>query len=80
MLCASQGISSSVVFLFLRKIKHRKIDVVRSAKMLLKGNAIPKDVIIMFDEMYLKKNEDYVGGKLLEQLKMANCIEVFFAS
>ena len=36
--------------------------------MLLEGNAISKGVILMFDEnheMYLKKNEDYVGGELV---------------
>ena len=51
----AQGISSSVVFTSKKNnIKQGKNDVMRSAKMLIEGSAISKDVILMFDEMYLK--------------------------
>ena len=33
--------------------------------MLLDSNAIAKDVILMFDEMYLQKHKEYAGGKLI---------------
>ena len=52
-------------FSLLRKIKQGENDVMRSTNMLFESNAISKDVTLMFETMYLKKNDDYVGGKLV---------------
>ena len=34
-------------------------------KMLLDSNFISKDVILMFDKMYLQNREEYTGGKII---------------
>ena len=33
--------------------------------MLLDSNSISKDVVLMFDEIYLQKREEYAGGELV---------------
>ena len=47
----------------LRKLTTRKIDPVTSLKALKENGNISGDVILLFDEMYLQKCEEYVGGK-----------------
>ena len=47
----------------LRKITTGNIDTIKSAKMLKANGNISEDVILMLDEMYLQKCEEYSGGK-----------------
>ena len=49
----------------LRKISKGKIDALKSVNILRENGPIDKNVILMFDEMYLQKEEDYVGGELV---------------
>ena len=49
----------------LRKITTGKIDAVKSAKILRENGNISEDVILMFDEMFLQKCEEYVGGETI---------------
>ena len=37
---------------------------VKAAKLLLQSGSISQYVIVMFDEMYLQKSQEYVGGEL----------------
>ena len=46
-------------------MKQGNLNILKSAKMLLDSKSISKDVILMFDEMYLHKREEYAGGKLV---------------
>ena len=39
------------------------IDPIKAAKALLENGNISQDVVLLFDEMYLQKCEEYVGGK-----------------
>ena len=48
---------------FLRKISSGKIDTIKSAQCLLKNGSISRDVVLIFDEMYLQKSEEFVGGE-----------------
>ena len=50
---------------YLRKMKQGNLKILKSAKMLLDFNSISKDVVLMFDEMYLQKREEYAGGELV---------------
>ena len=50
---------------FLRKITQGGIDAVKSLKLLKEKGKISKDVILMLDEMYLDKCEEYDSGKLI---------------
>ena len=47
----------------LRKITSGKVDAIKSAKVLRDNGNISEDVILMFDEMYLQKCEEFVGGE-----------------
>lgn len=49
---------------FLRNYIQGSIDSLQSAKLLLSKGPLSEDIILMFDEMYLQKSEDYVGGEL----------------
>ena len=42
-------------------MKQGNLNILKSAKMLLDFNSISKDVVLMFDEMYLQKREEYAG-------------------
>ena len=48
---------------FLRKMTAGKIDAVKSAKCLLENGNISEDVILIFDEMFLQKSEEFAGGE-----------------
>ena len=50
---------------FLRKILSGKIDTIKAAQRLLKIGSISRDyyVILIFDEMYLQKSEEFSGGE-----------------
>ena len=48
----------------LKKLTHGSLDTVKAAKLLQKSGSISQDVILMFDEMYLQKSQEYVGGEL----------------
>ena len=50
---------------YLRKMKQGNLNILKSAKMLLDSNSISKDVVLMFDEMYLQKRDEYAGGELV---------------
>ena len=52
----------SVIYLW--KIIQRSVDIFKSAKRMLDSNSISKDIILMFDEMYLQKRKVYTGGEL----------------
>ena len=47
----------------LRKLTSGKIDSVTPLKALKENGSISEDVISLFDEMYLQKSEEYVGGE-----------------
>ena len=47
---------------FLSKLTSGNIDVAKSAKVLRENNIMSDDVILLFDEIYLQKCEEYVGG------------------
>ena len=49
----------------LRKITEGQLDAVKSAKTLKSQVAISIDVVLMFDEMYLQKCEEYSGGEII---------------
>ena len=48
---------------FLKKLTSGKIDSFASLKALKDNNCISKDVILIFDEIYLQKCEEYSGGE-----------------
>ena len=48
---------------FLRKLTSGKIDAMTSAKLLNSHGKISEDVILMFDEIYLQKCEEFQGGE-----------------
>ena len=48
----------------MRKLTKGDIDVVKCAKTLKSSGKISDDVILMFDEMYLQKCEEYSGGEV----------------
>ena len=50
---------------FLRKISEGGIDTVKGLKALKAKGKISKDVILIFDEMYLQKCEEYSGGQTI---------------
>ena len=49
----------------LKKISEGGIDAVKCLKTLKAKGKISKDVVLMFDEMYLQKCEEYSGGRLI---------------
>ena len=49
----------------LRKTTEGQLDAVKSAKTLKSLGAISIDVVLMFDEMYLQKCEEYSGGEII---------------
>ena len=49
----------------LRKISSGSIDSVKSANILRENGSISKDIILIFDEMFLQKSEGYVGGEMI---------------
>ena len=51
---------SSVIYL--RKILQRSVDIFKSAKRML--DSISKYIILIVDEMYLQKRDEYTGGEL----------------
>lgn len=50
---------------FLRKLVSGKLDSEASVKLLKDNGAISEDVILMFDEIYLQKCEEYSGGETI---------------
>ena len=46
----------------LNKIKEGNIDALKAAKLLLENSSISKDIVVLFDEMYLQKCVEYCGG------------------
>ena len=44
------------------------MDPVTSVQMLKENCSISEEVILMYDEMYLQKSEEYVGGHLVEAI------------
>ena len=49
----------------LNKLHTGGVDAMKAAKCLLAKNKISRDVILMFDEMYLQKGAQYHGGEFL---------------
>ena len=47
----------------LRRITAGKLDALKTAKVLRENGNISEDVILMFDEMFLQKCEEYSGGE-----------------
>ena len=47
----------------LQKLTAGKIDTMKTAKLLKETRSISEDVILMFDEMFLEKCEEYAGGE-----------------
>ena len=48
----------------LNTIKEGNIDTLKAAKLLLENSSISKDIVVLFDEMYLQKCVEYCGGDL----------------
>ena len=55
----------------LRKITKGKIDALATAKALRDNGCLSKDVILIFDEMYLQKCEEFGGGEMVAVLCLA---------
>lgn len=49
----------------LRKVTSGSIDIMASAKALKENGSISEDVVLLFDEMYLQKCEEYDGGETI---------------
>ena len=49
----------------LNKIKEQNIDALKAAKLLLENSSFSIYIVILFDEMYLRKCAEYYGGKFL---------------
>ena len=49
----------------LKKITEGQLDAVKCAKSLKSQGVISEDVVLMFDEMYLQKCEEYCGGEII---------------
>ena len=45
-----------------KKLTTGSIDVLAAAKTVKDSEAIAEDIILLFDEMYLQKYEEYCGG------------------
>ena len=52
-------------FNLLKKIKHGGIDAVKAIQRLLQQRAVSKDSVLLVDEMYLDKCEQYTLGKMI---------------
>ena len=50
---------------FLRKVTSGQLDSIISAKLLEDSGRISSDVILMFDEIYLQKCEEFSGGEII---------------
>ena len=48
----------------LKKITEEQLDAVKCAKSLKSQGLISKDVVLVFDEMYLQNCEEYGGGEI----------------
>ena len=48
----------------LKKISEGQLDAVKCAKSLKLQRVISEDVVLMLDEMYLQKCEEYCGGEI----------------
>ena len=48
----------------LNKIKEGNIDALKATKLLLENSSISKDLVVLFNEMYLEKCVEYYGGEL----------------
>ena len=46
----------------LNTIKEGNIDILKAAKLLLENSSISKDIVVLFDEIYLQKCVEYYGG------------------
>ena len=49
----------------LKKITEGQLDAVKCVKSLKSQGVISEDVVLMFDEMYLQKCEEYCGGEII---------------
>ena len=52
-------------FSLLKKVTGRQLDIVKCTKSLKSQGVILKDVVLMFDEMYLQKCEEYSVGEII---------------
>ena len=49
----------------LKKITEGQLDAVKCTKYLKSQGVISEDIVLMFDEMYLQKCEEYCGGEII---------------
>ena len=49
----------------LKRITEGQLDAVKCAKFLKSHGGISEDVVLMFDQMYLQKCEEYCGGEII---------------
>ena len=49
----------------MKKITEGQLDAVKCPKSLKSQGVISEDVVLMFDEMYLQKCEEYCGGEII---------------
>ena len=52
-------------FSLLEKLSRGSLDALKVAKVLLDGDKISKDCMVLFDEMYLQKGTQYQGGRFI---------------
>ena len=50
---------------YFRKIIQESVNISKLSKMMVDSNSISKNIILIFDEVYLEKREGYAGGELL---------------
>ena len=63
----------------LNKIKERNIHALKAAKLLLENSSISKDIVVLFDEMYLQKLLNIVEGSFLVQTLKMSFTRVLYA-
>ena len=49
----------------LKRLRKGNVDAIKAAKLLLEKNEIDKNIILMIDEMYLRKCAQYSGGDFI---------------
>ncbi len=49
----------------LQKLQRGSVDAIKSAQLLLDQEKISVDIILLFDEMYIQKDNQYQAGKMI---------------
>ena len=57
---------------YLKKLSQGGVDPLKAIKLLREKGKMDKDVVLMLDEMYLQKDEQYQGGNIIGADKQGN--------